>query len=1073
MRQLLLIPLCFFVIIVASAQTRSLNGSVVDASSGVAIAGASVVAGANGVQTNDEGRFSIDIPANVKTLKVSFVGFADQTVAIGNSDFVNISLQPAGGDLDQVVVVGYGTQRKRNVTGAVSSVSASRIKDIGVSNFENAILGQVPGVQVSEPSGEPGSGTTIRVRGVGSISAGNEPLYVIDGFPVSKNVEPGIQGEPRTRTVAFRPPTVNPLSTISPGDIESIEILKDASAAAIYGSRASNGVVIVTTKRGNRSGGKAVVSYDGFVGVQNVARKVELMNAAQLTAYVKEARNNAYLQDVPGATVADNNVTRTSKVGGVPGLVVGNYIIPDDFENPDGTDTDWQDLIFKSALIQNHTVALSGGTEKLGYYISGNYYDQEGVIDRTGFKRYSTRISIDAQPYKRLRIGVNLNGSYTYNRRGSTSAPYFADPPGAVYAALVSSPTVKPYLPDGSINQSDNQSHLFTSTGASANMTASSNPLAVIAYINNNLSQYRTIAGGFAEYDILPGLKYKLYAGTDINVYDNNFYREKAFLDRTQVVGVPLGQSNSSFGANWLVENTLNYSRQFGDHSLAALVGYSAQKDRIKAAQVQAENYPDDLVETVSGGLVTGGTSTIEEWALVSQLARINYDFKDKYLLTASIRADNASRFGKGNRTGVFPSVSAGWRIIDEAFLQDVGFLSDLKLRASWGKTGNFLIPNYASIGLLNPANYVFGGNVVSGIAPSTPSNRALTWEKNTQTDIGLEIGFFNNRIFANIDWYRKITSDLLLNVQVPAAVGFGTANPLQNIGKVSNTGFEFGLSTRNLTGRFTWNTDLNFSTNKNKVLELGITGDPVFGASAHDTRHITRIGDPIGSYFGYVVEGIYQTQDEIDRAPTDQLAIKTVPGDFKFKDVNGDGVVNAQDRTVLGSYFPDFTYGITNRFAYKGFELNFLIQGVEGAKVLNLTRRHLANGEALTNSYALFLDRWVSPEQPGNGKVPRADKQTTVHNNNTRPSSFQVEDASYIRLRNLTLGYRFSEGQISRGFPALRVYLSGTNLLTFTDYVGYNPEVNNQSTNNNTPGEDYGAYPLTRNFTIGVNVSF
>jgi TonB-linked SusC/RagA family outer membrane protein len=1023
-----------------------------------------------GATTNSKGDFSIAADAG-DILIFSYIGYAKQEIAVTGSS-LKVQLKPDASGLNEVLVVGYGTQRKSSVTGSVSSLSARQIKDHSVTTFENAILGQIAGVQVQEPSGEPGSAPTIRIRGVGSISAGNEPLYVIDGFPVSKNVEPGVQGDVAKRTVAFRPQPSNPLGTLSASDIESIEVLKDASSAAIYGSRGSNGVVLITTKKGSRDGSPSI-GIDSYTGFQNVARRVELMNSAQLTAYVKDARNNAYLQDVPGASAADNNATRVTKVGAIPSLQAANYVIPDDFVNPTGTDTDWQDVLFQTAAIHNSTVSVSGGSDKFGYYVSGNYYDQNGIIDATGFKRYSLRINLDAQPFPKLKVGFHLNPSFTDQQRGSTSAPYFADPPGAVYTALVTSPTVSAYLPDGSVNQSDNQSHLFTETGATANMTASSNPLAVIKYIHDNLSQFRTFSSGFAEYEILKDFKYKLYAGADINSYNKDYYREKAFRDRDATVGMPFGQSNSSLETNWLVENTLAYDKTFGDHTLSVVGGYTAQKDRLSYNQVQAENYPDDLVQTVSGGQVTGGTSAKEEWALVSYLARANYAYKNRYLLSASVRSDKASRFGKGNRTGVFPSFSAGWRIIEESFLKNSTILSDLKIRGSWGKTGNFLIPNYASIGLLNPANYVFGNAIANGIAPSTPSNNALTWEKNTQTDLGLEIGFLKNRIFATADIYRKITSDLLLNVQVPAAVGFGTSSPLQNIGEVENKGIELSLSTRNLVGSFTWNTDLNFSANRNKVLKLGITGDPIFGASANDTRHVTRIGDAVGSYYGYVVDGIYQSQAEIDKAPLDKIAVKASPGDFRFKDVTGDNIVDARDRTVIGNYQPDFTYGVTNRFGYRGVELSFLIQGVEGSEILNLTRRHLANGEALTNSYAVETDRWISESQPGNGKIPRADKQGTVHNNNNRPSSFQIEDGSYLRLRNVTLAYTFPANALGKKFPGLRLYATGTNLFTSTNYIGYNPEVNNQSTSNNTPGEDYGAYPLTRNYTFGINVIF
>ena len=1047
----------------------TISGLVTDGSNGEVLPGVTIkLKGSTISSTTDaNGKFTIKFPEK-GTLVFSFISFLTKEVAIESSRTLNVELMPDQQKLKEIVVVGvgYGTQQKRNLTGSIASISAKSIKDIPVMSFENAIQGQIAGVQVQEPSGEPGAATTIRIRGIGSISAGNEPLYVVDGFPVSKNVESATQGDVSKRTVAFRPTPSNPLGTISPGDIQSVEVLKDAAAAAIYGSRGSNGVIIITTKKGRRDGTSSI-NFDSYYGVQTLANKVDLMNSAELADYVFDAKNNAYLQDFPSASRNDPNTVRYARSTNT------SYYLPAAFVNPTGVDTDWQNVLFKDASIQSYNLSLSGGSEKLGYYVSGNYYNQGGIIDKTGFKRYSFRVNIESNPVKNLKVGVNLNPSFTDQAKGSTSAPYFADPPGAVYTALVTSPTVSPYLPDGSINQTNNQSHLNTENGTGTNMTASSNPLAVVNYIHDGLAQFRSFANAYAEYSILEGLKYKMMIGTDVNQYNRKYYREKAFLDRNATVGVPYGQSNSSLETNWLLENTLSYNKVFGKHSLSAVAGYTAQKDRIRNNQVQAENYPDDLVQTVSGGQVTGGNATEEEWSLVSYLGRVNYSFMDRYLLTATIRSDRASRFGEGNKVGYFPSLSAGWRISDEKFMKNLTFVNDLKLRASWGKTGNFLIPNYASIGLLNPYNYVFGNVLTNGIAPTTPSNPKLTWEKNTQTDIGLDMSLFKNRIFASVDLYRKLTSDLLLNVQVPAAIGFGSSNPLQNIGEVENKGLEISLTTFNIVKKFTWSTDFNYSTNKNKVLKLGASGDPILSSGGAGIRHITRIGDPIGSYYGYVVDGIYQTQQEIDNGPKDKIAAKPAPGDFRFKDINGDGIIDANDRTVIGNYQPKYTFGITNRFTFKKMELSFLIQGVEGAKVLNLTRRHLGNGEANVNSYAFENNRWRSPQQTGDGKTPRADRLGDLHGFNNRPSSYQVEDASYIRLRNVTFAYTIPNKVFEKYLSSIRFYASGTNLFTKTNYIGYNPEVNNQSTVSGVQGEDYGAYPLSRNFTFGINASF
>ncbi len=1061
---LLMLPVAVFGDVVQ--QQDDVRGRVVDASTGEPVGGVTVQVrhARRGVSTTASGEFVVSA-ATGDVLVFSSVGFATQEVAVPTSRYLEVRLAGNVAGLDEVVVVGYGTQRKRNVTGAIASVGAVEIAGIAVSNFENAIVGRLAGVQVQEPSGEPGAGTTIRVRGLGSISAGNEPLYVVDGFPISKNVSVGVQGDVATRTVAFALPSTNPLATISPADIESIDVLKDASAAAIYGSRGSNGVVIITTKRGKR---QAAPSFhvDAYAGVQQVARKVKLMNAAQLAEYTLEAKNNAYLQDVAGASRNDENAVRYTKTN------TAQYYLPDDFINPDGTDNDWQDIIFQPAPIQQYNLSYTGGTDRSSYYVSGGYFNQQGIIENSGFERYHLRTNLTRDVSSKLKIGVLVSPSYTASDKAPTNAPYFAVPPGIVYSALVTSPTVSPYLPDGSINQTDNQSHLLTPEGRGAGMTEASNPLAIIEHISDRLQQFRVQASGWGEYEILDGLKYRLYAGTDVNVLNRSFYQAKAFLFRQATAGDPYGQSNASFNTNYVIENTLTYDKQFGgQHHVNLLGGYTAQRDQVDYNNVRARRFPDDLVETVSGGQVEGGTAVREEWALVSYLARANYAFRDRLLFTASVRADRASRFGADSRTGVFPSFALAYRLGEEPFIQQSQWLEDLKVRGSWGHTGNFLIPNYAAIGLLDPYNYILGGTLVNGLAPSSLGNRRLTWEKTNQLNVGLDAELLNNRLSFSVDWYRKLTTDLLLYVQVPAAAGFTTA--LQNIGEVENKGIELALSSRNLTGAFQWTTDVNFSTNRNEVLRLGGNGEPILSTGAAGIRHITRVGDAIGSYYGYVVDGIYQSDAEVAAALPDRIAPAARAGDFRFKDVDGNGQIDANDRTVIGNYLPDYTWGLNNRFSFRNVDLSFFIQGVEGAEVLNLTRRHLGNGEAATNSYVDWVDRWQSPEQPGNGRIPRADRMGDNHGQNNRPSSYQVEDASYIRLRNVSVGYTLPKHALGSRVSSLRFYATATNLFTISDYLGYNPEVNNQSQYPQVQGEDYGAYPLNRNFTFGINVAF
>ena len=1048
------------------------SGKITDSESGESLPGVSVVVKGTtqGTITDTDGNYRINVDEEA-ILVFSFVGYKSQEVAVSNRSTINVQMESDITALSEVVVIGYGTQQRRDITGSIASISSQDIAAIPVASFENAIQGQLAGVQVSETSGEPGAGPTIRVRGLGSISAGNEPLYVVDGFPISKNVDLGVQGDLFRRRAAFRPPTSNPLSTINPNDIESIEVLKDASSAAIYGSRGSNGVILITTKKGRREG-KPTINFDVFGGVQSVANKIDLMNSQELTSYVTDARNNAYLQNVPGADINDSNAQRNQTALDAGLSPNANYRIADDFINPTGTDTDWQDLIFRDAALQSYNLSVSGGSEDLSYFVAGGYYSQDGIIENSGFDRYSFRANLELDVLPKLTIGLNLNPSFNNLDRLPAGSPYFARPAGIVYSALVHSPTIDPYNADGTPNQRDNAGFMFTEDGEGAGMTSASNPLAVIDAITDDLTQSRTLSNIYGEYEIIDGLKFKTFVGIDVNNYKRTFYRANTLLHRTATTGEPYGQSSASQSVNWIWENTVSYERTFtGSHNLSAVVGYTAQKETIDINQVIAENFPDDLVPTVSGGQVTGGNGIKEEWSLNSFLARGNYSYMDKFLLTATIRADRASRFGEGNKTGVFPSVSAGWRISEESFMSNTSFLSDLKIRGSWGETGNFLIGNYAAIGLLDPFNYILGDILVNGIAPSTLSNEDLSWEKTNQIDIGLEFGLLEDRIFGTIDWYKSTTSDLLLQVQVPSSLGF--TNALQNIGEVENTGWEFTISSKNFVGEFSWDTNVNFAFNDNEVTKLGPSGDPILSSGGAGIRHITRIGDPIGSYYGYVVDGIYQSQSDIDSAPEDTQAPDARPGDFRFKDINGDGIIDPDDRTVTGNYLPDFTWGMTNRLSYKGIELSFLFQGVEGSEVINLTRRHLGNGEANFNSYAEWTKRWISPSEPGNGEIPRADRLTGNHGNNNRPSSFQIEDGSYIRLRNVTIGYNFPAGAFGDFIENLRLYASGTNLFTSTDYLGFNPEVNNQNQFPGVQGEDYGAYPLSRVFTFGANITF
>lgn len=1041
-------------------QVRTVGGRVIDSQTKEALTGVAVqVLGTTiGAATDIDGNFRIaNIPADRNTLLVSYVGYRAQQINIDGRTEITIELVQDILGLDDLVVVGYGTQQRREITGSIASVPMEQIREIPSASFENAILGRLAGVQVQESSGEPGAGPEIRIRGVSTVTAGTDPLYVIDGFPFSRNA--ALQGRNLRLAANYTEPPINPMATINPNDILSVEILKDASASAIYGSRGSNGVVLVTTNRGIRDGSGPRISYNSYWGMQEAARRIELMNAQELIDFTIDARNNNFYQKYPGMTLIN---PRTNE--GRPNDA--NVLIPESFVNWDGTDTDWQSEIFNRAFTSSNNISVAGGNENVGYYISGGYYTQDGIIERTGFDRYSLMANVDAKINDRLDVGVTLNPSYADHKRLPTSNPYFSIPPGVVYSAIVTSPTVRPFNADGTINQTNNQAHL------GGGMTDASNPHAIIAYHDDRIKHIRMFGTTYANYKILPELAYRAYLGADINDFKRDFYLSRDFRYRTQVVGDPYGQSNASRSFNWITEHTLNYSGEQGQHRYSGLLGFTAQKEEIGQNMVYAINFPDDLVKTLNGGQIAGGFSQAEEWSLMSYLSRVNYSYKGKYFTTMSLRADKSSRFGRSNQWGYFPSISAGWLISDESFMDDLPQVNYMRVRASYGQTGNFLIPNYGAIGLLGSENYVFNNAVTGGAAPFTISNQKLSWETTTQTGIGLDLGMLEDRLNFTFDYYYSVTSDLLLNVNIPSAFGYTTA--LTNIGEVLNKGFEFAITTRNIVGSFNWTTDFNYSTNHNEVLKLGPEGDPILSAGGAGIRHITMVGHPIGSYYGYVTDGLFLTQNDLDNRKPDPLAPAPSLGDFKFKDIDGDGRITPNDRTITGNYMPDYIFGITNRFSYRNFDASIFFQGVVGGEVLNLTSRHLKNGEANFNSYAAFNNRWKSPEDPGDGKFPRADRQTGLHGGNDRPSDFQVEDATYFRIRNITLAYNVPSRLLGTTLSRARIYGSVNNVYTWTNYLGYNPEVNNWAgASMLTQGEDYGAYPIMRTFTVGINLSF
>ncbi len=1023
-----------------SAQNINVNGVVKDLY-GEPLIGVTlqVVGTTSGTVTDVDGRFELNnILANGR-LEVSYVGMKSQMIDVNGRSSIEIILSEDTEALEELVVVGYGIVKKKDLTGSVGQISAKSMKDMKVPNATQAIAGQLSGVQVQQTAGKPGEGATIRIRGVGSISASSSPLYVVDGYPLAEQN----------------------LNSVNPNDIESIEVLKDASSAAIYGSRAANGVVLVTTKSGRT--GKASVTLDAYYGVQDVSKRMDMLDAQEFIMISKEAFNRNYLDNVPGASIND-------PVGSRP---AGNrYRYPAFYDDVDavaklGKGTNWQDEIFRNAPVQNYQLSVNGGTEDTKYMFTGGYFDQKGIIIGSDFQRFSARAKIDSKLNNWLKLGVNI--APTYSNENQVPEGHWAGD-GVVNAALASTPVVPVYNPDGT--WASQTMYAFSGDG----LTGVPNGVAIASDIDNKTSTLRLFANAYAEVSLLSNLIFKSTIGGDFLNSRYNYFRPSNVPNNGNVAPLPatarVGTDRSIDIFNWLNENTLAYNETFGEkHEVDGLLGFTIQKNMYKMNEATGSNFPTDVIKTINDATVKSGTSDYTEWALLSYLGRINYRYDNRYYLTASIRSDGSSRFGKNSRFGYFPSASIAWRASQENFMSGIGWLDDLKLRASIGLTGNNSITNYGAIGLMNNANYVFGtgiGNIVAGSAQSSISNADLTWEKTKQYDMGLDVILLNNRLSFTVDAYLRKTSDLLLNVKIPSASGF--TNAWQNVGKMDNKGLEFSVNTINFDQKdFSWSTNFNISFLKNEVIALGASGDPIYSGGGVGSTNITKIGHPIGSFYGYKQIGVYMNQQDLDSNP--KLSNSKV-GDVKFADIDGNKAIDANDRTVIGNNIPDFTWGINNQMRYKSFDLSFLIQGVQGNEILHLGKRFYTQLEGNQGQMKDVLNRWQSEQNPGDGWTPRANSQTTGQNNAI--SSRWVEDGSFVRLNNMTLGYTLPQGVMKQiSLESLRVYLSGQNMLTWTKYSGFNPETSFNQDSALAPGTDYGMYPLAKSFTIGFNLTF
>ncbi|WP_461398368.1 SusC/RagA family TonB-linked outer membrane protein [Flavitalea sp.] len=1066
--------------------------------------------GNQGTITDKSGKFSLQVEEGT-ILVVSSSGFESQELTAKADNSIRLTLKQDVQSLEQVVSIGYQRLRKSDLTGAISSVKSSEL-NLSSPTLSQALVGKVAGVQVSQVSGAPYAGTKIRVRGIGSINASSEPLYVIDGYAVGGNINSG-PGNGGTGTGGYNPNTAGNDVFINPDDIESIEILKDAASAAIYGSRASAGVVLITTKRGKL--GKGTLQYNYQIGVTELAKKVKLMNSSEFAQLFIDGRNGSY-KDIliaNGVTwndsyYSDDNNTRIAKGGGSGSTIIkAIYDFPSQKMITPEFNTDWQDALYRSALVQRHSLSFSGGKEGVRYAISGGYQDQPGILTATYQKRINFRANIDGEISKKLKFSTSTSVTNTNGREVQEGR--FNQ--GPILGALVMMPIFAVYNPDGSL-QLGKAAERFD--GFTYSLQGIENPVALAEKVNITRKGMRSTFNGNVTYEIIPQLTAKVNLG--LQTYNEKYeYFYPTTLSSgenppgsAQAIAAAQASSQTLETQDKLAEFTLNYHKKFGKSSIDALAGYTAQETYTDLTSVTAKNFSNDLVPEITaqgaaaGSFLLNGNTGKSTTTLVSYLGRVLYNYDQRYYISGSIRADGSSRFGPQNRYGVFPSVSGGWNISNENFYNDwLGAGSTLKLRASWGLSGNNNIGNYQYLQLLaQPGGTVIGNNIVSATWAGKMADDKLGWESTSQYNIGTDITILNGRIGIIANYYVGRSFNLLYEKNVSALSGTTTVLTNLKNSDIRNNGFDLQVDAKIIrTKDFSFNVSGNITANKNEVKSLDGASE-IFRAGAERSyvTHVTREGQPIGMFYGLKVGGMVRASDMANIAADDAVYLannrsfpkgyvlkgppRSVgysstplnPGDLYFIDNNGDGVVNEADKDVIGSPYPDFTYGFNLTFAYKNLDLSASFNGSQGNKVLDGQDYYIRNMEGSGNNYQVLTNRYRSESEPGNGHDYRASRGGT-QSNSTRLSDYYLQDGSYFRCTNLTLGYSLGNvnGLKQIGITNLRLYVGVDNAFTITNYLGYNPEVDYNNGSNLTPGVDYGKYPLVRGYNAGIRVVF
>ena len=1008
-------------------QQRIVSGKVSD-SGGQPLPGVTVVVkgSTQGTVTNADGEYSLsNIPAGA-TLQFSFVGMKMQEIVVGNQTSINITMVEEAIGIEEVVAIGYGTLQKRDLSGSIGSINMDEeLASRPVVDFGQAMYGKIAGVQIINGNGRPGSSSTIQIRGINSISAGSSPLIVIDGVQL-----PGYD-----------------LNSINSTDIESIEILKDASSAAIYGSRGANGVILVTTKSGTKGQSNLKLNYT--FSLQDVIRKIDVMNAAEYAEASIDAAQNGWIE-----TGGDPNAPNTIEARGEI-----KYTWPEALEHPETlSNTDFQDVIFRVAPMHKIDLSFSGGNDKSKYIVSAGYVNQEGIVITSDYEKYTLNLKADTKIGEWLEIGGMLNSRYDHEN----------EPYNRIVEWAVQYPSIYPVYGNNGYLGDPNSIDGFEDYYAILFRAKNGHPL---YRINDDIQhrKFTTIGNLFAKVKLYDGLHIRTSFNAFYNRVDNTDYQAGDHQMGPSYYSTVRFISNMNRTINYTWENLLTYDKTINGHTFNLMAGYEYNKRDYYWLQGERRDYDnDDIHYLAAGKTIYDSNDAANQTVLMSYLGRINYSYLGKYIFSASFRRDGSSRFGPNNKWGNFPSFSAAWRISEESFF-NFDKISNLKIRTSYGFTGNDNFADYRWVSSMNQAKVAIGDNLVTSYYPSSVENRDLEWERTQQLNVGLDIGLWKNRLIFEADAYRSVSDGLLLDVPVPSTSGFSSV--FTNIGEVQNKGLELNISSRNLTGELEWSTQFTFATNKNEVTKLGVDDSPMIYSPGFGMESINKVGEPLFSFYGYQYDGVYMNQAEIDADPAHYAS--ATPGDGRYKDISGDGVLNSDDRTIIGNYQPDYTWGITNTFRYKDFDFSFLFQGVVGSDVYdNNIHRSMLYHEG-RNYYAEVTDRWRSEQVPGDGYHYKLTVNLDGYEKTA--SSYWIVDGSYLRLKDVTLGYNIPKKITQKaGIGYARVYFNAVNLFTISDTPVFDPENFNGSTTDATKrGVTHSPYPTAKIYSLGVNIEF